>query len=328
MSESKNASKPTTLSATLVSYLKRIVSESSESSFTVQQIKKTALKGSLALLFIISGMVQLSAQKVGDKASIKTKEGNTIYGTLITLGDSIVSIETAELGLVSLTRTRIAKLRPAIFRPDGSYWFENPNATRNLLSPTGFGLRKGEGNYQNTMLILQIFNYGFTDHLSIGAGFEILSLFASNGSTPYLVLAPKISTASNAGINTAAGLIFVHSSGDDDLNATIPYSATTLGNRDNNFTGGVAFVKNEDGWLKGPVISLSAMGRVNKKFSLVTENLIITDRGDRDNNLLILLSGGGRFMAPSITVDFALVLSATESQVAFPWLSVTLPFGK
>lgn len=328
MSVSKNASKPSTVSTTLVSYLKRMVNGSSESSFIIQHIKKTIPKGSLVLIFIISGMVHLSAQKVGDKASIKTKEGNTIYGTLITLGDSIVSIETAELGLVSLARNRIAKLRPAIFNPDGSYWFENPNAARNLLSPTGFGLRKGEGNYQNTMLFIQTFNYGITKNLSIGAGAEILSLFIGNQSTPVIILTPKISTASNAGINTAAGLIYTYSADNDNLNATILYSATTLGSRDNNFTGTIAFINDENGWKKSPLILLSAMGRVSKKFSLITENLIITDTNIRDDELGILLSGGGRFMAPSITVDFALVVSVTVQRVAFPWLSVTLPFGK
>jgi len=327
MSVSQNASNTISLSATLASYLERIVNGSSESSFTVQQIKKVTIQSSLLLLFMISGMAHLSAQKVGDKASIKTKAGNVIYGTLITLGDSTLSIETAELGLVTLAKDKVAKMRPALFKLDGSYWFENPNATRNLLSPTGFGLREGEGIYQNTMLFLQTFNYGITDNFSIGFGFEVASLFLGGGESPILVFTPKVSTASDSGINTSVGFTHIQSTNSLNFSVSILYNATTFGDHDNNFTAGIGFINNDQGkWIKSPVIAISAMGRVRKNFGLVTENWIIT--GNENGGLNLFLSGGGRYITPSITVDLALAILASQNRSVLPWLGVTIPFGK
>ena len=325
MSVSKNAPIQVQLKATLISYLKRFINGLSKSSLMLQQIKMTTTISSLVFLFMISGIAHLSAQEVGDKASIKTKAGNTIYGTLITKNDSIVAIETSELGLVSLARNKIKKMRPAIFRFDGSYWFENPNPSRNLFTPTGIGLRKGEGNYQNTMLIFQTINYGLTDHFSIGGGFEIASLILGDGFQPVFILTSKISTANNKGVNTAAGVI---AAANDDFSGAILYSATTIGDRDNNFTAAVGFVRQDGGWVKEPVISISAMGRVSKKFSLITENWILTKQGRNDDEISFLISAGGRYIAPSISVDFALILSHNFDGVRLPWLGITIPFGK
>jgi hypothetical protein len=49
----------------------------------------------------------------------------------------------------------------------GQYWFENPNATRYLFGPTAIPLKKGEGYYQNTYIILQSFNIGVSNNFSI-----------------------------------------------------------------------------------------------------------------------------------------------------------------
>ncbi len=327
MSISKNASKMATFSPTLLSYLKRNINESSESSFMRKQIKKAGIIIGLAFLFMISGMAHLSAQKVGDKASIRTRGGNIIYGTLITKNDSIVSIETKEIGLVSLRRNKIAKMRPAIFRADGTYWFENPNASQNLLSPTAFGLRKGEGNYQNTMLFIQRANYGLTKNISIGAGFEIASFLFSNDQRPVFTGSAKLSTARKKGVNTAVGVTFVGSNEDIIYTKTaFFYNATTFGNRDNNVTIGVTFLRQQKIWKREPWITISAMKRITKKFGLVTENWMI--RENTKNPPAFIFSVGGRFIAPSITVDFGLVLSKNFNEFRLPWVGVTLPFGK
>jgi len=272
---------------------------------------------------MISGMVHLSAQKAGNIVSVKIVEGNTIYGKLISSNDSIISLETAELGLLSIRRNRIKKMRPAILRSDGSYWFESPNPTRNLLAPTGFGLRKGAANYQNTMLFFHTINYGITDHISIAGGFELASLLFSSGPIPGIIISPKISTASDKSINVAAGVtIFRHR--DNSLNATLIYTATSFGDRDNNFTMGVSFGNIGGRWEKQPMITLSGMGRLSKKFSLVTENWVFLDT-DISGGEILIFSFSGRYLAPSITVDFGLFLSF--GNVRGPWLGVALPFG-
>src|SRR5688572_22416799 len=42
----------------------------------------------------------------------------------------------------------------------GVYWFPNPNATRYFFGPSAFSLKKGEGYYQNSYLLLNSVNVG------------------------------------------------------------------------------------------------------------------------------------------------------------------------
>ncbi|HNZ85615.1 MAG TPA: hypothetical protein PKN90_04720, partial [Paludibacteraceae bacterium] len=56
-------------------------------------------------------------------------------------------------------------------------------------------LKKGEGYYQNTMLLLNSFNVGITDYFSIGGGIEFLSTFITLSEvtlTPLSILHPKL----------------------------------------------------------------------------------------------------------------------------------------
>ena len=60
---------------------------------------------------------------------------------------------------------------------NGKYWFANPHHIRYLFSPSAFNLKKGDGSYQNIYGTLNSVNFGLTDHFTLGAGTELLSLF-------------------------------------------------------------------------------------------------------------------------------------------------------
>lgn len=201
---------------------------------------------------------------------------------------------------------------------DGQYWFPNPNATRYLFAPSGFNLKRGEGYYQNTYILLNSFNVGLTDNLSIGAGIELLSTIASisgGGGGPIFFLTPKVGFEVSKNFHAGAGLLFatVPSFGDDDrLGMGIAYGVGTIGTTDRNLTGGLGW-----GFIRGdfdskPIITLCGVTRVARRVALVTENWFAPTP-----DYHALLSYGVRFFNEKIAVDVAFINTRELAQTFF-----------
>ncbi len=97
---------------------------------------------------------------------------------------------------------------------DGEFWYDSPSNTRYFWSPNGYGLRKGEGYYQNNWILLNQATYGFSDHFSIGAGIVPTFLFGDSG-LPFWIT-PKISVPIQKDqLNLGAGLLYINAIGSD-----------------------------------------------------------------------------------------------------------------
>jgi hypothetical protein len=242
--------------------------------------------------------------------------------------DSVnVVLETALMGKVTIPRTSIQSitwLKPSSLK-SGKLWAGNPQSTRYFWSPNGYGLKKGEGYYQNIWVLWNQASVGVTDYFSIGAG--IVPLFFFGGTSTPVWITPKFSIPVvkdkfNLGVGALAGTVLGEGAG-----FGIVYGLGTVGNRNNNVTLGFGYGFVDGEWAKKPMITLSGMTRVGPRGYLLTENYFI---GTSDESLLII-SAGGRTITKKGGIDYGLLFpisSEIGTFIAIPWLGITIPFGK
>ena len=106
-----------------------------------------------------------------------------------------MTIDIKKISLVSQTRAK-----------DGSYWLENPQATRYFWSPNGYNLKKGEGYYQNVWIMGNQAIYGITNHISAGIGTIPLFLFGGAPTPVWLTTKFSIPVVENK-FNVGAGAL-------------------------------------------------------------------------------------------------------------------------
>ena len=123
---------------------------------------------------------------------IETKDGNNYVGTIIYLQDSIVQIN-ASVGVLNIHKKNIRSIIPLKQSEivKGEFWPENPHSSRYFWGPSGYNLRKGEGYYQNTWIMLNQVSYGITKNISLGLGIIPLFLFGGGAESTPLWITPK-----------------------------------------------------------------------------------------------------------------------------------------
>jgi hypothetical protein len=306
------------------------------------------LRKGISLLFLsLIGLLPGAFAQTTDSTSnativeIHLLEGSTISGDLIEETNEHLVINSPSLGRMTIEKSKIdswKKLPKGSFK-EGVYWHATANSSRNIFSPTGYGLEKGEGYYQNFMLFVNQFSYGFTDRFSMGIGIEIATiLFRANSfndsdenniALPAFMLTPKFSIPIkedkwNVGIG---GVVISVPYTDHFFDAGMVYGISTWGSRDNNITVGLGLGVSEDGIAKRPVITLSGNSRFSKRMAFVTENWLVSN-GDQT---VMLNTAGFRYLGGRVSIDMALVAGTDGNNFSIspiPLLGVSIPFGK
>lgn len=334
------------------------------------------MKNILPLLLIIFLPALSFAQKI-DKEKVKTDsiniqqinlaDGSVIYGYILEKVEKGIVVKTKMAGIINIEWEKITSINSEVKenKETGKVWFTNPHATRYFVGPSAIPLKKKEGYYQNTYILLSSFNVGITDHISIGAGFEILSLFSRNNPTFNFFLTPKIGyRIGNSNIHIGGGALHINMYQSEfenkrhRQNYNIFYGSLTIGNLDNNFTissgmslnNYTSFEYHETGpydsngnyigynyytttervseWSELPIITFSGMTRVSKKLSLITENWIIPNRyGNQDYTGLF--SYGIRLLGDKTSFDFGFINNkdiASSIVIGIPYLDVVIKF--
>ncbi len=214
---------------------------------------------------------------------------------------------------------------------NNEYWFENPNATRYLFGPSAFNLKKGEGYYQNTMLLLNSFNVGITDYFSIGGGIEFLSTFItlSQGNfNPIIYFTPKVGFSVADNIHVGGGVLLASIPQFGETSNTglgMLYGLGTYGNLDHNVTATIGWGSVDGNSFNKPLITVSGMTRVAKKTALVTENWLIPT----DSSYEPIFSYGVRFFGENIAVDLAFINNWDIAQsllIGVPYVNFVVKF--
>ena len=283
------------------------------------------------LLFVLLFICfSTNAQVSGDKSAlyrIETVDGNEYIGNIVLDSADIFVLKTTSLGEIRIRKAdvlRVTEVSKSQIK-GGELWFDNPQATRYFWQANGYGLKKGEGYYQNVWIFFNQVSYGITDNLSIGAGIVPLFLFA--GAPTPVWLTPKLSIPIIENkFNVGAGALVGTVLGEEDAGFGLAYGTATVGDRNTNVSLGLGY-----GYLDGdladvPTVSLSAMIRTGQRGYLITENYFI---GTADEDA-ILLSFGGRRLIKNSGLDFGLLfpVNTDGSFFAIPWLGLTIPFGK
>lgn len=298
-------------------------------------MRTTKIYLTLILLLVASLGVQGQSEDIfqypdSTFVKIRTTDGSEIYGYFLRSEDKQIIIGAENFGEVRLYKISIKKIE-ALQQDrlvEGYYWYENPNATRYLFSPSAIPLRKGEGYYQNSYLVMNMVNVGVTDQFSMGGGFELISTFTGN---PTLFITPKLSGQVSKdvylGVGTIAGFSAITVEGTSDMiGFGICYGVATFGNRDNNFTAGLGFGFLDGSFSEKPILTLSGMTRISRKLGFVSENWILPGDGYD-----YIISYALRFMSEKITVDFGFINNADIAQnipIGYPYIDFVVKFGK
>jgi hypothetical protein len=283
------------------------------------------------LLAVISCFLTVFGYAQSERDSIYrviTNDKNEYLGRLVKRDSVSVTLMTDKLGEITIKTADIKSIMAVDTRKlvDGQYWYENPQATRYFWAPSGYGLRKGEGYYQNVWVFFNQVSYGFTDHLTVGAGIVPLFLFAGSSTpvwiTPKLSI-PIVKDKFNLGVGALVGTVL----GEEESGFGILYGSGTVGSRDRNFTLGLGWGYAGGEFAGTPTINFSGTYRVARGWYLLTENYYF-DLGDEDP--FALISFGARYAARNIGVDFGLFVPIGDigSSIFAPWLGIAVPFGK
>lgn len=269
----------------------------------------------------------VNAQNTGDTILVKieTTDGNEFIGQVMSDDSTKTVLKTEKLGEITILKTDIKHTESVQIKQikEGKYWFPNPQSTRYFWSPNGYGLKKGEGYYQNIWVLWNQFTYGVTNNFSIGAG--VIPTFLFGTSTPVFATVKFSIPVEKDKINIAAGAIAGTILGESETGVGILYGLTTFGSPDANVTFGLGYGYAGGDWAQAPMINFNGMFRVSSRGYFITENYLLSGGGET----ILLISLGGRSIIKKAALDYGLVFPVAEigQFIAIPWLGFTIPFG-
>ncbi|MBV5312471.1 MAG: hypothetical protein JZU47_04190 [Prolixibacteraceae bacterium] len=280
----------------------------------------------LVFLIFSPSLIQAQNQQDSTKTRIETVDGNEYIGIILEQTSEKIRLKTENLGEISITATQIKKITPVnqLIAKDGTFWLDNPQATRYFWAPNGYNLKQGEGYYQNVWILFNQAVYGLTDHFSAGVGVVPLFLFAGT-STPAWITAkfsmPVVENKFNLGVGALAGTVI----GEQNTGFGILYGISTFGTKDKNLNVGLGWAFAGGEMAKKPTLNISAMIRTGPKGYFITENYFI---GTSDEFVVMMMLGGRRIIKGT-GLDFGVVMpfaSEMDQFFAIPWLGLTVPF--
>ncbi len=279
----------------------------------------------LVMLFTLSSGILMAQTTDSSMVRIETNDGNEFVGVITREDATTLVLKTSNLGEITIQKN-IIKLRDVIRQEqikDGKVWFENPQATRYFWAPNGYGLRKGEGYYQNIYVFWNQFSVGITDNFSLGGG--VIPIFFFGGPTP-IFITPKLSIpiVENK-VNIGAGALVGTVLGEQSATFGIVYGVSTFGDPDKNLSVGLGYAFADGEWASTPLINISGMVRASQRMYLLTENYYVRAGGQGGG----IIGLGGRWLIKKASLDFifAIPYGPDMELIILPAIGFVIPFG-
>lgn len=289
------------------------------------------ISAALCAIFLLLPVFSFSQETLRDSAMVRivTTDGNQIKGRVLSQDASTVVLKTENLGEVSVTKQTIKRIEvlndPTISKKDRRYWPDDRRAMQYFFGQNGYGLRKGEGYYQNILIAINQVNFGLTDHFSFGVG-VVPGIVAPIWITPKVSIPLKkdrVNLAIGASVGTIIGGAFFE--WDRPVIFGKAYTKITLGPRHQNISiGAGAFFAPE---TVLPMLTLDGAIRVGKRVALISENYIVSSEASS----AFIPSAGVRLIWPKIQLDAAL-FTPVGAELDEVWITgfivgVGVPFG-
>jgi hypothetical protein len=255
---------------------------------------------------------------------LRMKDESQIRGTIIAIDGKELTVHTQKLGDIRVQRSDIASavvLTDTNYR-NGQFWFPTPVASRYYFAPSAIPMDVGRGYYQNNVLFINSFAYGLTRNVSIGAGFEVITLLARQ---PIWLLSAKAGFPVAKDIHLGAGTLLIALSDFSRYDGHRPtlgtaFGVATFGSKENNITFGAGYgygsVYNEqsDPGAFRMTGTISGTARLGKRIAFCSENWILPNAF----NDPILFSYGIRILGDRSSIDIALINNAAIAENIFP----------
>jgi len=197
---------------------------------------------------------------------VTMKNGEEYKGQIITRDDETIVLQTVN-GELKLNASNVKSIVDDT--NDGKFLFSNPNYMRYFIGHSGIPLEKGEGYYQNVMVVLNSAHYGITKNISIGGGIEFFSTIAGK---PIWFLMPKVGFNVSKNFHIAGGGLIAGFAGEGV--ASYLYGVSTFGNKEKNLSVGLGYGLFDGEFSRFPAVTLSGTYRLTNGLALVTENYI------------------------------------------------------
>lgn len=291
-------------------------------------MKKITFLFTCLLLITMIKPVTAIAQQVLDSTrmyQLIVNDGSEFIGNIVSENDSVYQFLTGKYGQLSILKQDVKKLlrieKSSVV--NGKLWFENPQSSRYFFMPNGYGLKKGEGYYQNIWVLFNQASVGVTDNFSVGVGMIPLFLFGVTSIPVWIV--PKVSIPIvkdkfNMGVGAFMGAVL----GESNTGFGILYGSGTIGDRNKNLSVGLGYGYAGGSFAKSPLISFGGMVRVSPRGYLLTENYYIK----AGSSALGMISLGGRSILSKAGLDYGVLIPiGGDLFIGIPWLGITVPFG-
>lgn len=265
---------------------------------------------------------------VGSNYHVTLKDGSELHGELVNKTSNQIVLKTAAMGEVTISATDIDEIQETSESDykGGKYWFPNPSYSKYHFGSTGRNLKKGDGYYQNVLIVFNSAHYGITDWFSIGAGFEAISTFMGQ---PLFFIMPKFGYEFFKNFSVGVSYMYGNQSAaiaeEGFAGIGIINGIITYGNDDYNGSVGFGWAHSADNLTSDPVITISGQARVARRLALVTENYLIPA-----DPYYGIFSYGLRILGERSSFDISFLNSkdiATVFPVGLPvWISYTFHF--
>lgn len=295
------------------------------------------------LMLFLGSFTRMYGQETttDQKVIITLVNGNVYKGTVIKENTETITIMVDDVGELTIDRSKIRTIETTdlktqkniiTLRDDKGFAIDYHNSTRFLISPTGYGLKKGQSYYENIGVFFNSFSFGVSDNFTFTVGGEIASLLFG-GNTPIFYLSPRFNIPFKEDKGAASiGVIFFTLPEDNFDGIGLASAAVTFGNRNNQITLGFgAGFETENSFNDGVLMfNLGTVLRLSRKISFVSDNFVLTTGGlDDDGENVFVVSAALRihFNEKGFALNVGLFrpLEDLDSVLALPFFSATFP---
>lgn len=301
------------------------------------EFRNKAILNFLILAIMLCLSLNLTSQKkyvnpsLNEHIVVSVKDGSTVFGYVIETTQDNLVIRSNSLDIISIPIKEIESIKVLTSEnqiDDKGNFIDYHSSTRYLLSPSGYGLKKGQSYFENVWIFWNSFAYGVTDNITLSASTEIASILFSNN-VPLIFLNAKFSfpiqeDKASLGVNIS----YLTVPNNNFTSFTFLTGSATIGNRNNNLTFGFGGGYQLENGITDEVIpfTLSYMGRLGKKLSFVTENWFIAQNDLEDFSTVVSAGLRVHFKTPGNTLNLALVRPVDEGLdiIGFPFVSATV----